>query len=54
MKFPYTAFVVKTVNPQYGMALQKWFDDVGLRGPVADDLIKNLQKFRTRDRTKIG
>ena len=52
MTFPYMAYRVKTVNPQYGMAVNKWFKDVGLRRPVVDELVVGLQKFRSKKAVK--
>jgi len=48
------AYRVKTVNPQYGMAVNKWFKDVELRRPVADELVMNLQKFRSKTGRPLG
>ena len=49
MSFPYTAYSVKTVNPQYSDALFKWFSTIGLRDPVSEELVSNIQKFRNRE-----
>ena len=48
MNFPYTAYIIKGVNPQYGIALKRWFDEVGILESISDQLIANLQKFRSQ------
>ncbi len=48
MSFPYMAYRIKGVNPQSGTALMNWIETTGLRDPVIEDLVSNLQKFRSK------
>lgn len=53
VKIPYTMYVVKGVNPQYGTMLTKWFKEIGMLNPILEKLVANLQKFRHQTGRKI-
>jgi len=46
MNWPYKMYVIKGVNPQYGISLKQWMLDIGMLEPIIEKLISNLQKFR--------
>jgi len=48
MTWPYIAYVIQGVNPQYSISLKEWFLKVGILDSISEKLIANLQKFRQK------